>query len=502
MYGKPALLVALVLSLNSCGTGTNPNVQGDFKSSELSKRITFKNQTIGLNFSQQKDKEPSYSGPLVWGEPVEFKYISEIKPPQHPNLHASLQATSMKQIDKDNVAVVYNMAGENIGGAIEIIQFSNPENPRIRGSLVFSDKEFSDFVMIGNQFLLSGNDIEGAIVQIVQMRNVEKLEAGATIRISGHTATSISTIHSNQALITSANEGGVTLLQQNENQNWAITQEQFLSESVFSVTHLDRTWILGNHQHINFFELKNSLLEPIGVLPRTFQDSPARFTVHKDKIYTNASPGLVSIFNFSETGLPLNEVEHFTIPGRGNGLWTNGNTSLFAQGDAGLVWVRHMKNTPSSILGSFDFPNDSGSANQVAIFSPTENGNNLHVLIADGLGGLRWLSETPRSRFVSSVEIKDGITRHYSDVRYFLSSQEFRIPKTLSILAGSGDAIKARLSLDEHFCEYSVQNKKLTLQKCSVGVNPNEPLNVVDQVSLTVEPDFSGSALVTIQADL
>lgn len=500
-----SLLVLIFVTINSCGTATDPHAQNTYLPEELDARVQEKSDIIRLNTS--RSGQPNGGGSLIGGDPVQFEYMAALQSPLHPQLNIPMQATSIKQLDATHIAVVYNIAGEELGGALEVVNVANSKAPKILSVITFTDREFSDLAWVSpSLFLLSGNNAEGAMVQAIKAENkFKKLTLLNQLPLPGYTATSI---HLNsiqdvvepKLIVTTANQGGVYEIKVKQDQTLEIVSGDSLDRASYAQTFQGSVLALGEQGASNFFTKSPSGLIPSGLLPQALLDAPARFTFTKNfndptqnLLITNASDHTGSIYSIqnSPLGFVLNEVSHLQLPGRGNSVASLSHVSLYAQGDAGLVWVNQSQPESPKIEGTFEFPNDTGSTNQVLIMKPSAVGKDQYVFMASGLQGLRWIKEIRRKKFSSTLVVQPGqVTQLYKDFRLILGEHQVKIPNTVKVQSSDARNVVVTLKVDQLECEYSSVIKissTLTRTSCNEVIPPSRTVFAKSKIELLIK---------------
>lgn len=137
----------------------------------------------------------------------------------------------------------------------------------------------------------------------------------------------------------------------------------------------DKTKVIGYTSSV-------SLVKDISPL---VNEAPSRFLIKGNSLFTNAGlTGLTIIDNLNTA--PMTKVNE-PLTGTGNGLAIDDCSQLYlAQGEAGLQVADVRNHSAPLSLGSFDYADDFGSANNV--FHAVVSGHR-HVFVSDGLGGVK-----------------------------------------------------------------------------------------------------------------
>lgn len=312
-----------------------------------------------------------------------FTYVAVVSPPRTKD-GRTVQATNFT-FDNRYAYVVYNMAGNEVAGALDVVDLADPKAPRVVSSLFFPDAEFSDVAVRGNRAYLAGVRADGAVgaaLKVVSIQDPKKPSLVRTVDLPGQYATSIST-GSDGTFVTTGLEGGLISLDLGRSDDPRISSNITVPNALSGVKNRGTTYVLGGESSTQLFRVQGSnasVLQTVGAVPVA---APGRITLVGDVLYTNAGTNGLRGVDLRSDAAPL--VHSSELSGLGNGI-TNGDGYLFlAQGDHTRVYDVSVPTAPRS-LGRFAFTDDDQSANQVR---HGKIGNSSYVFVGNGNGGFR-----------------------------------------------------------------------------------------------------------------
>lgn len=347
---------------------------------------------------------------------VGLKHLADLTPPKSKTgLREPLQATAFEFTDDTKFGViVYNYAGEDVEGAVDIVKVGNPECPELMRSYSVTDAEFNDVKVYksprGQNFLLAaGNHKDhGAFVRVYKRDNVWKLTDYRDIYTKGNVATSID-IQDDLLMITSGDPGILALYDlstlDDNSADSSVKPIMELGNATYAKMMGDTTFILSQKALDNNESFSLSILNSIvGFLPMEEmanyrREAPGRFAILKSDrvgdslIASNSGPMfyLAAIGDMHRAELKqlyFGELNGSKLPGTGNGIdFLNRQYVILAQGEAGAVVVDTQNYRQPKIVGRIDF-HDKGSANSVKIGNWAGRSDRL-MFLGDGLSGVR-----------------------------------------------------------------------------------------------------------------
>jgi hypothetical protein len=311
-----------------------------------------------------------------------FTYVAAVDSPINPSTGNLVQATNFAFDDK-YAYVVYNTAGDELGGALEVVDLSDADHPVLAGSAVYRTAEFAGVRIVGNYAYLVGQMSSGAGLAVVDISDRAAPRKVSTLMLPGRYATSISA-EGTTAWVTTGAAGGLVIIDLSVPEEPVVVGETQL-DNVTSVVHnYQRTYVLGGTPARIYALANDGTLKPLSddVAGRAL-DAPARMAIWNDALYTNAG-------GVSFRRLPLDGASRFqalaTIEGTSNGIDVGGRVAVLAQGELGTFVFDVSRARAATSLGSFSFPDQDGSHNEVR-FGALASAN--YIFLSNGLGGFR-----------------------------------------------------------------------------------------------------------------
>lgn len=323
---------------------------------------------------------------------TQFTHIATFQPSSFNN--KKLQATSITK-NGSLLYITYNTQYDDIRGGLDIISLSSSNVPTVLKSLVSENTEYADAKLSGSYLYMVGQkkDLERnyAVLTVVNISNAANPVVVSEKTFNGFYATSID-LQSGKAYITIPNLGVQTI---NISNPASLVDQGSTTIPSGNSLYVKRSGlaniVIGGSSNHNLSVVSSSQNSAVSLAGQS-QEAPARFTYKDDYLYTNAgNTGLRILKNFNTTTPTLSYTG--SLSGTGNGLSLGSCDKLYlAQGEQGLQ-VYNIANKQSPINeGSFDFANDSGSANNTFY---VVNNNEHFVFVADGLAGVQMVKVTP-----------------------------------------------------------------------------------------------------------
>jgi len=322
-------------------------------------------------------------------ESLKFTYVASVDAPLAPNSKNPLQATAF-DFSNDRAFVVYNMAGSEIVGAVEMLNLDSWKSPRLIGGLLFKDAEFSDVKVKDNYAFAVGvesGEHEGAVLKVIRGSSDEKPVLVASLPLDGFVATSIQ-VQDGRAFVAVGDNAGIYEISIKDPENPEVLRVWKLPQAKFAIPFETEFLALGGDESTDLWApFMRESLESIQSISKNIDEAPGRMAIHDDYLYTNAGQLGLHIYDLKHWEKKgVQELSSLELKGTGNGIDVCSNLAFLAQGEAGSA-VYSVKNPKKpEALGYFDFPDDRGSANNIR-HGKVKNENFL--MIADGAGGFR-----------------------------------------------------------------------------------------------------------------
>jgi hypothetical protein len=370
---KKILLLSSVLALSACGVKTQKATQLVDSSAKTSI------QTFSHSMS-------------LTSVNTQFTHVATFQPSSFNN--KKLQATSVTK-SGNLLYITYNTQFDDVRGGIDIISLSSTNVPTVLKSLVSENTEYADAKLSGNFLYMVGQkkvaDRNYAVLTVLDISNSANPVVVSEKTFNGFYATSID-LQSNKAYITVPNLGVVSV---DVSTPASLTVLNTTSITAGNSLYVKRAGlasvVIGGSSNHNLSVVSPSQNSVVALAGRS-QEAPARFTYKDAFLYTNAGNTGLRILKDFETTTPTMSYTG-SLSGTGNGLSLGACDKLYlAQGEQGLQ-VYNVANKQAPVNeGSFDFANDSGSANNTFY---VVNNNEHFVFVADGLAGIQMVKVNP-----------------------------------------------------------------------------------------------------------
>lgn len=315
-----------------------------------------------------------------------FVYVAGVDAPRNPKTGTVVQATNFA-FAGSYAFVVYNTAGEEVGGALEIVDLREVERPVLAGSIAFTRSEFADVRVIGPYAILTGQQIEGDVtganLTVIDISDVGAPTFVSSLALPGRYATSLA-VDGNTAWITTGDDGGLVTVDIKTPAAPSIAKYTALPHALNVVRHYQQTFVLGGSPASVFAVADDQSLRTFSApLAAGALAAPSRMAIWNNAIYTNAGS---EVFR----RIPLAESESTstlaTVDGTSNGIDVTSQVAVLAQGERGAA-VYDVSNTASiTPLGTFSFPDERGSSNQIRFGNVNDTG---YIFLSHGLSGFR-----------------------------------------------------------------------------------------------------------------
>jgi len=336
--------------------------------------------------------------------------LARITSPELDNSFGDVQATAV-DVRGNRAYVVYNVSGDEVGGAIDILDISDVSHPQILNTYLSKQFEFSSLVVKDNYLYAAGyQKDQGAILMILSVQG-DSLNVVNVKKITGVYATDVS-LFGNKLLVMTGETGGVTTLELGL--NGAVVEKDFVSSSNglslstngyfdFYVDGLAKTNLNSRTSTEYAKVFPEIVLNPAYTkeLSQSKNKAPTRIKVKNSLLYSfDSVSNKLQVIDISQAGksgqtAALTTIGQLSSMGTANGFDLDQQKAFLAMGEKG-VGVGDLVNPKSpQMLGYLAFPADNGSANNV--WSRISANNQKYLFIAYGRQGLRIIAEQPSS---------------------------------------------------------------------------------------------------------
>jgi hypothetical protein len=152
----------------------------------------------------------------------------------------------------------------------------------------------------------------------------------------------------------------------------------------------ETTFVFGGDTTTSLYSIATTAAVPLATIGSERFAAPVRMALANADVVTNGAHSGLTVLQASPTSATI--AFHADLPGTGNGIDIAGNLAVLAQGEAGTLLYDFTTPTAPVFLGSFAFPDDRGSANEVRLGSCAAND---YIFLSDGLGGFRIVRRGP-----------------------------------------------------------------------------------------------------------
>jgi len=438
------LSVFCLMSITSCGSSSSGT--GISAGPADDSRVTARSEIFSLS-------TPKPTPGLIGGDSVDFVYVADIASPAGASTTAGVpvQATSLSMNAANQVAVVYNMAGPSVGGALEIIDFSTPSKPSIKSTLIYKTEDFTD-VILGNgvAYVTGGDDINGALLKTFKIDSKGVATETYSTTVQGYMGVALA-LNGNILSVITGNNGGVYQYNVQNPASPVALGTYSINDATDAFYFQSGLYVLGVNSQPGIFALNTAgsgSFSLAAVFSSGLDAAPARAVVDGNFVVTTASSNQLGVYSQNHAGT-FSSVGATALQGDGNGLAAVNNAAFLAQGYVGLEWADlygsmnpapTWSNLPKGVTapanpsvspvirGVFEFVNDPGSANQVLY---AEINKKPWWLMADGERGLRWFRQKLRKHLKASMTYSPAA--EYDDERLVAMTESFKIPSTLDV---------------------------------------------------------------------
>jgi hypothetical protein len=312
-----------------------------------------------------------------------FTYVAAVNAPVNPATSDALQATNFA-FTNTHAVVTYNMAGPAIEGALDVVDLSDPTKATLVACLQFPAEEFADVAVSGGTAFLVGQGGAGGLLAVVDIRDPAHPREIADLALGSYYATSIALEGTSAYVTTGDTGGGLVRVDVSNPSAPAIKSVVPLSNALSAIRSEETTFVFGGDTTTSLYSIATTSALPLATIGGGRFAAPVRMALTNADVVTNGAHSGLSVLRASPTSATL--LFHADLPGTGNGIDIAGNLGVLAQGEAGTLLYDFTIPTAPVFLGSFAFPDDRGSANEVRLGSCVAND---YIFLSDGLGGFR-----------------------------------------------------------------------------------------------------------------
>ncbi len=347
-------------------------------------RITLVNAPLPVREDAASGAATGLAPRTLESEGATFTYVASVDAPKFQG--KTVQATNFA-FDRDWAFVVYNTAGPDIRGGIDVLDLSKPSQPKLVASIISEEQEFADIAVLGDFAYAVGATPRGATLKVFDVANPKRLVERGSLDLPAHYATSISLETANDAWVTTGTNGGLVHVDVSDAAHPAIAVSYPIPNALYVLPMEGAHLVLGGDPALAVHREKDGDLASVASVSPTFVEAPGRLARRDHRLFTNAGLTGLTQMDVSSDGREVTVSGHASLAGTGNGIDATSSYLFLAQGEAGAFVRSFHGNDPPEPVGRFDFPDDRGSANQVR--AGKNGGTKTSVFLGDGLGGFR-----------------------------------------------------------------------------------------------------------------
>jgi hypothetical protein len=316
-----------------------------------------------------------------------YTYVAAVDAPANKATGDLLQATNFA-FDSKYAYVTYNMAGPRVEGALEVVDLSDTTRPVLAASLVFGATEFADVALHSHYaFLVGASAADGGVLTVIDIQDAAHPTEMTTLALGSYYGTSI-TIQGDLAFIATGDNGGIVQVDISKPATPVIKDVVPMSNALYATHTGDKTLALGGASDTRLYSINDGAAQELALVGNEHFEAPGRMVVQGGRVFTNGAHTGLSVLNLSPDFSSAALTFHGDLPGTGNGIDIDNprNVVVLAQGEAGTLLYDVSRPDSPALLGSFAFPDERGSANQVRFGNAA---NTDYVFLSDGLNGFR-----------------------------------------------------------------------------------------------------------------
>lgn len=389
------LTAGLIIGLTGCeDQKNNSTVIVENDTSILSSRVQYRNEIIPLDSVSTGTARMR----AVVIDTVILTLVAEVEPPSYNGV--TLQATDIKLKGK-HAYVSYNMQGATFLGGVDVFDISNPDQPSLQSSILFTDTDVNGLTRKGKKLYLASAtenpDYESpAILQKIALRNNQLTDNITTLDLPSFAATDVD-ISGNYIYVTSGAENGAVSIVDKSSFTLFDTYPLDDARGV-DVDHGDVGVIAGTPARLVVFD--GSLATVSGdytLTGATIPFSKSTIKIRKKKALLGVGDGGMQVICI-QNGSLISQIDQPIVPDLTSDLTVTNSVSadkrllFMADGEAGVYVAATDANINANncsldnlhMVGKFRFGSQQ-SANHVEF-------NDNVLFVASGLGGLKILT--------------------------------------------------------------------------------------------------------------
>lgn len=285
-----------------------------------------------------------------------------------------------------HVVATYAVAGDTFRGAVQVIDATKPEAPKVVAEAIYPGTDLSRVRVSGSRVVASAGDHElGGTLEQLSLKG-DDLSYDGHAEVGSWFATFVE-LKGSLAYVTSGDVGGAISLVDIAGGDPVVERTLPLHDArwVSPLPGQSLVAVAGSPARIVRIDGLNedAPTETSALVPGGDVGAPTWASLRHDDLYVSADRAGVLVYDAEE----LAPVGSLATDGDANGsaVATDGRIAFFANGDAGLVVADVLDPSEPFVVASFDVADDGGSANAVALQGKL-------VALADGRAGVKLFS--------------------------------------------------------------------------------------------------------------
>lgn len=437
--------------------------------------------------------------------------VASVSAPLVEQTGLSAQATSF-DFHEDYAFVSYNTAGESLGGGIEVFDLKQSKEPKLVASLLSKNIDLSDLKAKDEILVAVGADVHGGLLEIYDISKSKKPVLESSLSFDGYVATSVA-LEDQYAYVTIGDNQGMAVVNLEKPSEPSIEYVYGLENALFVLRSEHHSYLLGGSSDLQIYDAANKSLSGFYTVSESREEAPVRAAIQDNLFYVNPNDSGLVVYDLDRA----EEKYRIDVDGTGNGIALSKKYAFLAQGEAGvkIFNIEKVKESSPRFVGTLDYKNNPGSANQVA-----SDGNSTQptVFIADGRGGFQIMKFYSAIRLQAKKFYNPSV---WEDGEYEVSGEtRCRIPSEIPVVSGNSGNHWVELYFDDISCRYqggadqakpkqgsSQWEKGLSYNKfvsCSDGSQPGDFVRVANKIRLNLANgnDEAGSTIVQVDIGL
>lgn len=287
-----------------------------------------------------------------------------------------LQATDVTWIG-NYVYASYNVRGDTFLGAIQVIDATDPANPKVVTEAIYKDTDLARIRVSGTRIFAAGADAnEGGTLESFTFDN-GTLHYDGFSKVGSYSSTFVD-LHGYEARVAYGDKNGGVATYDLRSGTPVLTSTQPLEDARWVAYDDARGPVAVAGSPSRLLHLGS---DPVGIAGADV-GAPTWGEIDDDKLYLSSDGAGLLVYDLKT----MKRIGQLATTGNANGVGVANDARLafLANGEEGLVVADVLDPSKPVKLASIDMLDDDGSANAVAL-------SGKYIALADGLGGVKLL---------------------------------------------------------------------------------------------------------------